>query len=281
MESKRNHELSISEEISRYYEIGLEEGRLSGAEGELEFLRTREIIRRYLPRPPAVILDVGGGPGAYASWLAGEGFDVHLIDPIALHLDQLKRASKRQPETPISSITRGDARQLHYPDGSADVVLLLGPLYHLTRRSDRMLALKEAFRVLRQGGLLVAVGISRFASTLAGLVDGYFEDADFVRIAKRDLADGQHRNPTDKPQYFTTSFFHHPVELEQEVLEAGFSVEKLLAVEGAAVFLQNLEEQWKEPARREQLLEALRWLESEPSVIGVTGHIAAIGAKPR
>lgn len=279
MKSKEDHQGSLPDEIQRYYEMGLEESRLSGAAGELEFARTQEIIGRYLPTPPSVVLDVGGGPGGYACWLAKEGFDVHLIDPVPLHLEQAKQASDRQPEAPIMSINLGDARQLEFPDDYADVVLLLGPLYHLTARSDRISALRESYRVLKHLGLLIAVGISRFASTYAGLIDGYFEDADFVRIARRDLTDGQHRNPTIKPSYFTTAFFHHPIELEQEVKEAGFSVEKLLAIEGAAVFLQDLEEQWNDLARRELILEALRWLEGEPSIIGVTGHLAAIGRK--
>jgi ubiquinone/menaquinone biosynthesis C-methylase UbiE len=279
MSSKEDQQLSLPEEIHHYYEMGLEASRLSDAAGKLEFIRTREIIRRYMPTPPCVVLDIGGGPGPYACWLAREGFDVHLIDPVPLHLEQAKQAAARQPEAPMKSVNLGDARQLDFPDEYADVVLLLGPLYHLSSRSDRILALKESYRVLKHPGLLIAVGISRFASTYAGLIDGYFQDADFVRIVKRDLADGQHRNPTSKPSYFTTAFFHHPTELEQEVNEAGFSVEKLLAIEGAAVFLQDLEEQWNDLARRELILEAVRWLEDEPSIIGVTGHIAAIGRK--
>ncbi|MEA3336788.1 MAG: class I SAM-dependent methyltransferase [Chloroflexota bacterium] len=279
MKSKENRQPSLPEETSSYYEMGLEAERLLGAEGELEFARTKEIISRYLPNPPAVVLDVGGGPGAYACWLAQEGFEVHLTDPIPLHLQQASQASQRQSEFPVSSITLGDARKLEYPDGYADVVLLLGPLYHLTERSDRVMALQEAFRVLKQGGLLIAVGISRFASTFQGLIEGYFEDADFIQIAKRDLADGQHRNPTSKASYFTTSFFHHPNELEEEVQAAGFVVESVLAIEGAAVFLQDLDEQWSVPERRSRMLEAIRWLEDEPSIIGVTGHIVAIGNK--
>ncbi len=65
------------------------------------------------------------------------------------------------------------------------------------------------------------------------------------------------------------------------MLEASFAVEGLLAIEGAAVFLQDLEEQWRDPASRERVLEALRWLEDEPSVMGVTGHIIAIAFKPQ
>jgi ubiquinone/menaquinone biosynthesis C-methylase UbiE len=279
MKNKENRHRPLPDEIQDYYAKGLEESRLSSAVGELELIRTKEIIMRYLPDPPAVILDIGGGPGAYAYWLAQKGYEVHLIDPIPLHLEQAKQASLRQPDTPLSSVNFGDARKLDHPARSADVVLLLGPLYHLTELTDRARALKEAHRVLKQGGLLIAVGISRFASTLAGLVDRFFDVADFVEIAKRDLHDGQHRNPTGKSSYFTTAFFHHPSELEREVREAGFSLEKIVAIEGVAIILQDLEEQWGDPAKRERILEAVRWLEDEPAVIGVTGHIAAIGIK--
>jgi hypothetical protein len=145
---------------------------------------------------------------------------------------------------------------------------------------DRISALQEAYRVLKQAGLLIVVGISRFASTFAGLIDGHFEDADFVTIARRDVVEGQHRNPTGKTNYFTTAFFHHPDELRGEVQEAGFVVKEVLAIEGAAVFLQDLDEQWSDPVRKQRILEAVRWLENEPSVMGVTGHIITIASKP-
>jgi ubiquinone/menaquinone biosynthesis C-methylase UbiE len=279
MKGNQDQQPTLAEEIVHYYEMGLEALRLTGALGELEFVRTKEIISRYLPGPPAVVLDVGGGPGVYACWLAQEGYEVHLIDPVPLHLEQARQASQQQPESPIRSVAQGDARRLVHPDGYADVVLLLGPLYHLTERSERISALQEAFRVLKQGGLLFAVGISRFASTLAGLIDGYFEDADFVAIAKRDVVEGQHRNLTSKANYFTTGFFHHPDELREELQEVGFAVEGILAVEGVAVFLQDLEEKWQDPLRKERILEALRWLEDEASVKGVTGHILAIASQ--
>jgi ubiquinone/menaquinone biosynthesis C-methylase UbiE len=281
MKNKKDQQPSQEEEITNYYNLGLEAVRLSSAEGALELVRSQEIISRYMPGPPAVVLDVGGGPGAYACWLAQKGYEVHLIDPMPLHLEQARMASERQPMAQIASIAQGDSRNLNHPASFADVVLLLGPLYHLTERSDRISTLQESFRVLKQGGRLFAVGISRFASTLAGLIDGFFEDADFVSITRRDVQDGQHRNPTGKPIYFTTAFFHHPDELRGEVLEAGFAIEGILAVEGAAVFLQDLATQWNEPDRRERILEAVRWLEAEPSVMGVTGHMIAVGSKQK
>jgi len=280
MVDRKHQQESVAGEIVDYYERGLEAARLSsGVEGELEFVRTQEIIRRYIPPVPAVVLDIGGGPGAYAAWLAKEGFDVHLIDSVPLHLEQAQEASKMQPETPIQSISLGDARKLEWVDGSGDVVLLLGPLYHLPERVDRISALSEAFRILKPGGLLFAVGISRFASTLSGLIDGFLQDEAFFEIAKRDAQDGQHRNPTAKASYFTTSFFHHPDELQAEVLEVGFEVKALLQVEGVAVFLQNLGEQWDDTVLRDRILETVRWLEAEPSTLGVTGHMIAVAVK--
>jgi ubiquinone/menaquinone biosynthesis C-methylase UbiE len=280
MTPQKNQNSLLPQEIERYYDQGREATRLASAAGELEFVRTQTIILHYIPSPPAFVLDVGGGPGAYACWLARQGYAVHLVDPMPLHLEQAKQASQEQPETPIQSIALGDARELDHSDGSFDVVLLLGPLYHLTQRDDRITALCEAFRVLKPGGVLFAVGISRFASTLQGLIDGYFyADASFMDIAQQDLIDGQHRNPSNTPRYFTTAFFHHPAELQNELGEAGFRVEEVLAIEGAAVFLQDLEARWSDPLHRKQLLQTIAWLEDEPLILGATGHLAAIGIK--
>lgn len=279
MTNAEDNHFSLPHEVFRYYEGGLEAQRLSGALGQLELLRTKEIISRYLPAPPLTILDVGGGPGAYACWLAREGHEVHLIDPIPLHVEQARQASQGQPEHPIASASLGDARKLHQPDASVDAVLMLGPLYHLTDKEDRLLALREAYRVLRKSGYVFAVGISRFASLLDGLDRGLLSDPEFMRIVQRDLKNGQHRNPTNQVSYFTTTFFHHPEELTSEVMEAGFQLEKILPIEGVAALLQDLNERWDDQELRTQILNALCWLEDEPSILGITGHLLAIGKK--
>jgi hypothetical protein len=114
---------------------------------------------------------------------------------------------------------------------------------------------------------------------LDGLFSGYLDDPEFAEIVQRDLADGQHRNPNNHPAYFTTAFFHHPEELKVEVEDAGFDCEKILAIEGAGWLLQNFEEHWNEPSRRERLLEAIRWVENEPSILGASAHIIAVAKK--
>ena len=165
-------------EVQDYYARGGEARRLFRTHGLIELARTQEIILRHLPPPPGTILDVGGGPGIYACWLAERGYRVHLIDAMPSHVEQARHASARQPGAPVASMRVGDARQLEEADATVDAVLLLGPLYHLTERDDRIQALREARRVLTAGGLLFAAGIGRFASLLSGRLDNVLGDPD-------------------------------------------------------------------------------------------------------
>jgi ubiquinone/menaquinone biosynthesis C-methylase UbiE len=269
----------LAGEIAPHYEEGREQARLTSPSGTLELIRTQQILQRYLPAPPAGVLDVGGGPGAYAFWLAGLGFEVHLLDLIPLHVEQARRTAATPGTPSLASAEVGDARHLPFPNESADAVLLLGPLYHLTERPDRLSALLEAHRVLRRGGLLFAAAISRFASALDGMRNGFLTDPAFAAIVEEDLRTGQHRNPSNHPGYFTTSFFHHPDELREEVVEAGFSVEGVLAVEGPAWLVASTAEAPSRPGERETLLSVLRALEAEPALLGASAHLLAVGRK--
>lgn len=266
-------------EILSYYQEGDEARRLLQGYGRLEFARTQSLLECYLPNPPAVILDVGGGSGIYACPLARKGYEVHLVDAVPLHVEQAHQRSLMQPNQPLASARVGDARSLEQDNGSVDAVLLFGPLYHITEERDRLLALREARRVLRPGGAVFAVGISRFASTLQGIARGFMDDPEFAAIAERDLAEGQHRNPTEIKGYFTTAYFHLPEELSLELERAGFVHEKTVAIEGPAWLLQDIDEQWDDPERRQRLLAVLQLIEGESSMLGASAHIMAIGRK--
>jgi ubiquinone/menaquinone biosynthesis C-methylase UbiE len=270
--------MTLDRDIESHYRLGLERGRLSEAGGGLEFVRTRELLARFLPRPPAIVIDVGGGAGAYAVPLAAEGYEVHLLDPISLHVEQALTAA-RTDGTTLAGAVVGDARRLPYPNASAHAALLLGPLYHLTERADRMAALDEARRVLRPGGVLAAAAISRFASTFDGLARGFLADPRFEQVVRRDVRDGQHRNPEPDacPEWFTTAYFHHPEELKHELEEAGFGVEALLAVEGPAAFRPELDAWLTDHDRRQAMLGAIRRVEAEPSLLGASAHLLAAG----
>ena len=269
----------VPHEMQVYYELGLEANRLFHGHGHLELARTQEIILRHLPPAPCAVLDVGGGPGVYAGWLAARGHRVTLIDASPFHVKQANETSRRQPHAPIAECRLGDARRLDVSSASVPVVLLLGPLYHLTKREDRLQALQEAHRVLEPGGLLFAAAVDRFASLLPGIFEKALADPEFAAIVARDLHDGQHRNPTDK-DYFTTAFFHRPEELEAEVREAGLELLDLLGVEGPGWLLPDIERRWSDPAERERLLQAARAVEREPTLLGLHAHLLAVGRNP-
>jgi ubiquinone/menaquinone biosynthesis C-methylase UbiE len=261
--------------IETHYFQSAERERLSTGVGELERLRTQAILARSLPPAPAVVFDVGGAAGVYAFPLAAQGYRVHLIDPVELHLEQA-RSHAAQSGTGLASITLGDARKLDVSSGSAGAALLLGPLYHLTERLDRLAALGEAHRILKPGGVLFAAAISRFASLIDGLRCGFFADGVFQDIIAADLASGQHRNPTNYPAYFTTAYFHRPDDLAGEIREAGFERVRILAVEGPAWSAVHFQETWADPTQRERLMRFLSRVEEEPSIQGASAHFIAV-----
>lgn len=267
------------EKIVEYYSEYDEQARLSKSFGQIEFLRTKNLISRYLNPPPAKILDVGGANGRYSAWLAEKGYEVHLIDPVPLHVEQAREVSNQQSETPIASCAIGDARQLEYDDEVADAILLLGPLYHLVDAQDRHHSLAEAYRVLKVGGYLFAAGISRFASVIDGLVSGRYLEPDVQKIMRQDLENGQHRNPTKTPGYFMETFFHHPDELKAEVENAGFQIAGLFAIEGISYMMKDFDESWEDENRRQFLLEIIAKIEKEQSLLGASPHIMCIGKK--
>lgn len=257
----------------RHYE-SIEEGRrLTEGLGQLELLRTQEVIGRYLADPPTDVLDVGGATGVHATWLAAEGRRVHVVDLMHHHVQAAARLDG-SPGRITAAV--GDARDRPVPDGSFDAVLLFGPLYHLVSREDRLRAWAEARRVLRPDGLIFAAAISRFASLFDGLARGYLFDPEFRQIVERDLREGQHRNPRDRPHWFTTAYFHHPQELREEAEAAGARVVEVVGVEGLAHWLPHLDEHWSTPEGKETILFAARAVESEPSLIGLSGHLIAV-----
>ncbi|MBU8857715.1 MULTISPECIES: class I SAM-dependent methyltransferase [unclassified Micromonospora] len=269
---------SINPEILAFYSHGAEQARLADPRRRVEYLRTRDILTRHLPRT-GTVADVGGGPGAYALALAADGYRVHLVDPVPLHLQQAATASAHA-EAPLTSILRADARQLPLRSGSCDAVLLLGPLYHLTDAADRAHAWTEAHRVLVPGGVLAAAATSRFYTTWEYLAKNLYDDPAVETMLARHLHDGQHRNPTGDRRLFTTGYFHTPDGLAAEATTADLRPHALLTVEGAAKLLPDLAERLRDPPRRDLLLRAIRRVEAEPSLLGMSEHILLIAHKP-
>ncbi|MEV6511064.1 class I SAM-dependent methyltransferase [Streptomyces sp. NPDC051642] len=261
----------VREEILAYYAQGKEDGRLRQGSDRLEFWRTQDVLRRLLPTAPARVLDVGGGSGIHAEWLARDGYEVRLVDPVPLHVEQAGRL-------PGVTARTGDARALPAQDASYDVVLLLGPLYHLPERADRVRALSEVRRVLRPGGLVVAATINRFA----GLHDMlrqelYFTEPHRTRI-DREMEEGRH--DSEDGGHFTTAYFAQPHEAPEEFAEAALTVEGQYGLEGVAWLMGGIEDWLDDPDRREAVLVASRHIECEPTLLGTSGHLLTAGRRP-
>lgn len=268
--------VDLDPDVRAYYEQGREAGRLGGGlpSGPLEFIRTQELIERHLPTGRHLtILDVGGGPGAYAAWLAERGHEVHLVDPVDLHVEQARGVHPRV------TVEAGDARSLSQRDASFDVVLLFGPLYHLLDRGDRVGALAEARRVLRGGGLLFAAAIARFAALMDLLirVNRLHEPAIFD-VAMESARTGVFRGAAGG--LFTNAYFHLPDELLAEIEDAGFVSGRVFNVEGPAFLVADFAERWADPARRDVLVRTARALESEPALQAAGSHLLAVSETP-
>jgi SAM-dependent methyltransferase len=268
--------METDDAMRAHYEQGLERERLSNGPGELEFTRTTEIALRHLPAAPAVVADIGGGPGRYALWLASLGYQVEHRDLMPLHVEQLTADAAGVPGIRTAV---GDVRNLDLPDASVDGVLLLGPLYHLTDRAERVLALRECMRIVRPGGPVIAAAISRWAVR----IDGMLRERLYLKYpAVVGLIDEIDRTgmmpPLEEGKF--TAFCHRPGELREELGEAGLEVADLVSVEGPAFILGDLDARMADPGDRAAVLEVARAIERVPELIGFGPHFIATGIRP-
>lgn len=268
----------IEKEIIAYYTHTYDEARrLQNDIGPLERTRTQELMQRYLPPAPAVVLDIGGATGIYSFWLAGLGYDVHLVDIVPSHIEQAARLSQQAGSPRLASARVGDARELAFDDGIADGIVMHGPLYHLPDRGDRLRAIAEAGRALRPGGVLLAFAINRYAGLIYGLLRGHVFDPDYRRMICAEVETGRRENPPPWASTFPNAFFHHPRELEAELEESGLACERTLGILGPAWMVPNLDASWQDEAKRQVILDIARLTEGEP-VLGP--RLMAVARKP-
>ena len=268
---------NLDPDLVWYYARGREWDRLDRT-GPLEGARTKQIIARRLTAPSQSIVDIGGGPGYYACWLAAEGHRVQLVDPVPLHIEQAE-ARAREMGVTLAGTHLGLADRLPFEDESFDLGLLLGPLYHLVERDARIAALKEARRVLRLGGTLFAAAISRYAATVDGFFAGLVSQEAFVSRMKQAMTNGHWRNEGREEGLFTTSYFHSPSELVSEMAEAGFAESEVVAIEGIWSWIPDFAEKWKDEQYRGLLMATLEQIEADPSVVGLGGHLMGVARK--
>ncbi|HET6295578.1 MAG TPA: class I SAM-dependent methyltransferase [Kribbella sp.] len=249
--------------------------RLSSTlKGQLEQVRVKELLTRYLPTPPARIADVGGGPGVHASWLAERGYDVELLDPVEHHVDHARQAG-------LPAIT-GDARRLPWPNESKDAVLMAGPMYHLTEAADRRLAIREAVRVLRPGGTLAVIAINRAANLIGSTLANRLQER--LSVVEEILTDGY--SPDNERMAHTC--YHTVAQLRSE-LSRFVSQVQIHGLTGPGGWLtvlidahyssQPLPPSLVDPDPLETALKSARLADGQPDLVHTSSLLFAVGKR--
>ncbi len=264
------------ERVGREYDaLDYENVRLdTGA--AIEYAITARYLRRYVP-DGATVADVGVGIGHYSEGLARRGCGVHLVDVSQRLLDAASaRLAGAGLGDHVLSAQRASATDLsHLPDACCDVVLLLGPLYHLPTGAERRAAVAEAARLLRSGGLVFAAGVN----TLTYLRDVIRGDPDdFGRrpayFLDRLWRDGNLETPDGQPgTMHTTTAGAFRDEFSPPFVE--------IVLTGVESFASKHEPEYHRasPAAKEVLLDLVERTGTTPEGLGATSHYLFIGRR--
>lgn len=277
-ESRDNRPVTVPPapgDVLAFYGAGTELDRLALREGKLEFERAKELIHRYLGSS-SMVADVGGGVGRYSEWLVENGHRVELVDPVPLHV---RLARERAGEPSSFGVQLGDARALPFATASFDAVLLFGPLYHLGDERDRALALREAARICRPGGLVFAIAISRFAPLLAHVRRGDIADERVFASVSAETRNGRRAPLASRVSTFPDAHFHLPSELTAEIESSGLVVEGIYGLEGPAWLVRNFDDLWRDPEKQARLVELARLAETEPELLTTSAHLLAVARR--
>jgi ubiquinone/menaquinone biosynthesis C-methylase UbiE len=245
-------------------------------DGAIEREVHRRTFERWLPAPPARVLDLGGGPGRWTIWLAERGHRVVLADLSPRMLEIAHREiAEAHVEDGVEDVLEADARDLsRWPSESFAAVVALGPYYHLVSSADRERAAAECRRVLHPGGRLFATVMPRYACAIQQLLNS---GSGAIPRAGAVLREGTHR-PAEAGA-LTEAFLFRTEDVAPFFEARGFQTEALVASEGflALVQQQVAELRERDEAAYEALLEIAAEAAGDPSILGLSGHLLYVG----
>lgn len=167
--------------LINYYNKFNEDKRITHRHTQVEYITAMRYIHKYLNKiNNPKILDVGAGTGLYSVNLSKEGYDVTAVELIKHNLMTLKAKNS------LVKTYLGDATNLSmFKDNHFDMVLLFGPLYHLISKEEKLKALLEAKRVVKDGGYIL---VSYYMNEYAIITHG-FKDNNILNAIKDDEVD--------------------------------------------------------------------------------------------
>ena len=217
--------------LEEYYNAYNEDGRLLSRHGMVEYLTTMKYISECLAGiPEPGILEVGAGTGRYSVTLAKQGYRVTAVELVPRNLELLK--AKLDGSEPITAM-QGNALDLSsLPDGTFDLTLLLGPMYHLYTRDDKLRALSEAVRVTKPGGYI----LTAYCMNEATVIQYVFGSGHL-----REVLDGDMLTPDWHCKSEPKDIFELIRTEEIAALDAELPVErvKLVATDGASNYIRQ------------------------------------------
>ncbi len=256
------------------YENYREEDRLTTNQARrIEFITTTRVFDEVIPSG-CKILDCAAGTGIYVFWLADQGHDVTATDITPRHIELINQnpaALRYEIKTAVM-----DATDLSlFEDGAFDVVLNMGPFYHLITREQREKCLSECLRVLKKGGLLVTAYIPRyFVFQYVAMNDKNYLDA---ALAKQLVETGVLRHDDEKC-FWTDTYYSSKEEMEAVYQRHNLRITDHFAQDGLAPLLSHKVDGWDEDQFK-------IWCDyhysicREQSILGASNHVIIIGEK--
>lgn len=256
------------------YENYKEEDRLTTNHArKIEFITTTRIFDEYF-KAPSKILDCAAGTGVYSFYLADRGHSVTATDLTPRHIDVMNNVIKEKGYNMDTAVLNAINMSM-FEDESFDVVLNMGPFYHLVEKEDRDKCLLESLRVLKKGGLLVTAYIPRyFVVQYLAMKDTRYLDAD---LGKQLIQTGQLRHDDEKC-FWTDTYYATKSEMEQMYKDNGVDVIDHFAQDGITPLLSQTVDSWSEEQFK-------IWCDHhysicrEQTLLGASNHVVIIGKK--
>ena len=253
-----------TEQIQKIYEIFNEDTRLNRSKAaRVEFLTTVRYIEKYLT-PSARVLDIGAGAGEYSLHFARKG---HEVSAIELSENNIKAFRKKIMPGDQIDLVQGNALDLsRYEDHSFDIVLLFGPLYHLTNNGDKQKCIAEAKRVCKPNGKL----FFSFISNDMIILTEFAYDADY-------FVNGSYDKESFRLKDFP--FVFHTVDACRDVLAtAEINVLHEVATDGISELLDDKINDMDDVSY-EQYLNYHFYICEKKEFLGMTNHLLFVGEK--